>query len=135
MPAIPGLLASDSSAKSSSSRDRGAGGARSGLLSNNPYLGRSNLGPGAGTGEIESLAGSGGGVTSSSGGGRSGRSGGGAAAASGGGGSSGAAGYTSVPTRRSSERSSTEDLLAGQEPSYVGVLLHPRRSLRVVNRD
>lgn len=34
-----------------------------------------------------------------------------------------------------SQRSSTEDLLAGQEPSYLGVLLNPRRSLRVVNRD
>ena len=34
-----------------------------------------------------------------------------------------------------SVRSSTEDLLAGQEPSYLGVLLNPRRSLRVVNRD
>lgn len=36
---------------------------------------------------------------------------------------------------RTSARSSTEDLLAGQEPSYLGVLLNPRRSLRVVNRD
>ncbi|KAI7693955.1 hypothetical protein KC353_g18324, partial [Hortaea werneckii] len=34
-----------------------------------------------------------------------------------------------------SERSSTEDLLAGQEPTFVGVLLNPRRSLKVVNRD
>lgn len=31
--------------------------------------------------------------------------------------------------------SSTEDLLAGQEPSFLGVVLNPRRSLRVVNRD
>ena len=31
--------------------------------------------------------------------------------------------------------SSTEDLLTGQEPSFMGVLLNPRRSLRVVNRD
>lgn len=40
--------------------------------------------------------------------------------------------------RRSSEHSSTEDLLAGQEPSFWGargVLLNPRRSLRVINRD
>jgi len=29
---------------------------------------------------------------------------------------------------------SQEDLLAGFEPSYWGVLLHPRRSLRVINR-
>ena len=45
-------------------------------------------------------------------------------------------GYRSVG--RSSDEgnhSSVEDLLGGMEPSFVGVLLHPRRSLRVVNRD
>jgi hypothetical protein len=31
--------------------------------------------------------------------------------------------------------SSTEDLLAGQEPTFVGVLMRPMRSLRVVNKD
>ena len=31
--------------------------------------------------------------------------------------------------------SSLEDLMNGQEPSFVGVLLNPRRSLRVINRD
>lgn len=31
--------------------------------------------------------------------------------------------------------SSTEDLLGGKEPTFVGVMLHPRRSLRVINRD
>ena len=31
--------------------------------------------------------------------------------------------------------SSTEDLMAGQEPSFLGVMLNPRRSLRVINRD
>jgi hypothetical protein len=31
--------------------------------------------------------------------------------------------------------SSTEDLLAGQQPTFVGVLLRPMRSLRVVNKD
>jgi len=31
--------------------------------------------------------------------------------------------------------SSTEDLMVGSEPSFVGVLLNPRRSLRVINRD
>lgn len=39
---------------------------------------------------------------------------------------------------RSSEDSSSEDLLAGQEPTFWGtrgVLLNPRRSLRVINRD
>lgn len=40
--------------------------------------------------------------------------------------------------RRSSVGSSTDDLLAGQEPAFWGtrgVLLNPRRSLRVINRD
>ncbi|KAF2495569.1 hypothetical protein BU16DRAFT_393241 [Lophium mytilinum] len=40
--------------------------------------------------------------------------------------------------RRSSAESSTEDLLMGQEPTFWGtrgVLLNPRRSLRVINRD
>lgn len=40
--------------------------------------------------------------------------------------------------RRSSEGSVTEDLLDGSEPSFWGtrgVLLNPRRSLRVINRD
>lgn len=40
--------------------------------------------------------------------------------------------------RRSSVGSVTEDLLDGQEPSFWGtrgVLLNPRRSLRVINRD
>ena len=30
-------------------------------------------------------------------------------------------------------RHSSQDLLSGQEPSFVGIMLHPRRSLRVVN--
>ena len=37
--------------------------------------------------------------------------------------------------RDSTANSSTDDLLTGQEPSFMGVLLNPRRSLRVVNRD
>jgi hypothetical protein len=40
--------------------------------------------------------------------------------------------------RRSSEGSVHDDLLSGQEPSFWGtrgVLLNPRRSLRVINRD
>ncbi|KAL1629545.1 hypothetical protein SLS54_001294 [Diplodia seriata] len=40
--------------------------------------------------------------------------------------------------RRSGSVSSTDDLLAGSEPSFWGtrgVLLNPRRSLRVINRD
>lgn len=36
---------------------------------------------------------------------------------------------------RGSANSSTEDLMAGQEPTFLGVLLSPRRSLRVINRD
>jgi Kelch motif len=35
----------------------------------------------------------------------------------------------------STANSSTEDLMSGQEPSFLGVFLNPRRSLRVVNRD
>ncbi|KAL8782225.1 MAG: hypothetical protein Q9213_005591 [Squamulea squamosa] len=35
----------------------------------------------------------------------------------------------------SSVNSSSDDLIMGQEPSFVGVLLNPRRSLRVINRD
>jgi hypothetical protein len=35
----------------------------------------------------------------------------------------------------STANSSTDDLMTGQEPSFVGVLLNPRRSLRVINRD
>ncbi|KAL8729174.1 MAG: hypothetical protein Q9166_004913 [cf. Caloplaca sp. 2 TL-2023] len=35
----------------------------------------------------------------------------------------------------STANSSSEDLMIGQEPSFVGVLLNPRRSLRVINRD
>ena len=37
--------------------------------------------------------------------------------------------------RRTSDESGTDDLLAGQQPTFVGVMLNPRRSLRVVNRD
>ena len=37
--------------------------------------------------------------------------------------------------RDSVANSSTDDLMSGQEPSFVGVLLNPRRSLRVINRD
>ena len=37
--------------------------------------------------------------------------------------------------RTGSQGSSTEDLLAGKEPTFVGVMLNPRRSLRVINRD
>jgi len=33
-----------------------------------------------------------------------------------------------------SQADSHEDLMEGMEPSYFGVLLHPRRSLRVINR-
>jgi hypothetical protein len=45
--------------------------------------------------------------------------------------------YAAIPavTGGSSTASSTEDLMAGQEPSFLGVMLNPRRSLRVINRD
>lgn len=50
----------------------------------------------------------------------------------------GGAGGTDALGRKSSVGSSTDDLLEGQEPSFWGVngvLLNPRRSLRVINRD
>ena len=45
--------------------------------------------------------------------------------------------YRNVPGGAGSATaaSSTEDLMAGQEPTFLGVMLNPRRSLRVVNRD
>ncbi|KAK4943459.1 hypothetical protein LTR10_016950 [Elasticomyces elasticus] len=45
--------------------------------------------------------------------------------------------YRNVPggAGTATAASSTEDLMAGQEPSFLGVVLNPRRSLRVVNRD
>lgn len=98
VPAIPGLLASDS-AKTSSDRGNLRG----------PNLFNSESASQAGT-----SSGYSGGQTSSS-----------APAV--------ASGYQSV--RRESDQSSTQDLMSGQEPTFVGVLLNPRRSLRVVNRD
>ncbi|KAF2477780.1 uncharacterized protein BDR25DRAFT_299575 [Lindgomyces ingoldianus] len=55
-------------------------------------------------------------------------------------GATGAAGGSGTDAlgRRSSVGSSTDDLLDGQEPAFWGsrgVLLNPRRSLRVINRD
>lgn len=56
----------------------------------------------------------------------------------------GSSGYASVPSgiglmpsggANSEAGSSAEDLMRGVEPSFVGVLLNPRRSLRVINRD
>lgn len=47
-------------------------------------------------------------------------------------GSSGGGAQGSAPSEGGS---STEDLLDGSEPTFVGVMLHPRRSLRVINRD
>lgn len=40
-----------------------------------------------------------------------------------------------VQTGRATANSSTDDLLAGQEPTFLGVMLNPRRSLRVINKD
>lgn len=43
---------------------------------------------------------------------------------------------TATPLQRtSSETGETEDLLAGHEPTFLGIVLAPRRSLRVINRD
>jgi len=43
---------------------------------------------------------------------------------------------TATPLRRtSSETGEMEDLLAGHEPTFLGIVLAPRRSLRVINRD
>ena len=55
-------------------------------------------------------------------------------------GASSGSGYTSIPVQppmggNSTANSSTDDLMAGQEPSFLGVMLNPRRSLRVINRD
>ncbi|KAI9813301.1 MAG: hypothetical protein M1827_004243 [Pycnora praestabilis] len=55
-------------------------------------------------------------------------------------GASSGSGYASIPVYppvggNSTANSSTEDLMAGQEPSFLGVMLSPRKSLRVINRD
>ena len=56
----------------------------------------------------------------------------------------GTSGFSSVPPipgvhppvgGNSTANSSSEDLMSGAEPTFVGVLLNPRRSLRVINRD
>lgn len=107
-PAIPGLWTTTSdSAKSSSDRRRGAGG-----LEGQPFLPA-----GEGSSQHGSHAKSSG--PTSSGPARS----------------SNRAGQSVEQGTTSSARSSTEDLLAGHEPTFVGVLLNPRRSLKVVNRD
>ena len=41
----------------------------------------------------------------------------------------------SIPGGSGTANSSTDDLIAGQAPTFVGVMLNPRRSLRVINRD
>jgi Kelch motif len=41
----------------------------------------------------------------------------------------------SVSGGMATARSSTDDLMEGQEPTFLGVLLSPRRSLKVINRD
>ena len=110
-PAIPGLWTTTSeSAKSSSDRRREGG--------RNGAEGQPFLGAGVG-GEAISQSGSGNANSAGqpSGSGRTGQ------------------GQGGDNRTGSSARSSTEDLLAGQEPTFVGVLLNPRRSLKVVNRD
>jgi hypothetical protein len=46
-----------------------------------------------------------------------------------------AAGADGLHGDQASMGSSTEDLLAGHEPSFISVVLSPRRTLRVINRD
>jgi hypothetical protein len=99
VPAIVGLLATDSASKSSSDRRRTDGVTWT-------------------TSEDASVSG------------RYGRPH--ADSASGGRPSASQGGSTYQSVRRSS---SSDDLLAGREPTFVGVLLNPRRSLRVVNHD
>lgn len=97
LPAIPGLLASDS-ARSSSDRRVAAGGMKISTETSSQSGGV----PSAPSGTNASGSGS---------------------------------GSAYQPLRRGSSHDSTEDLMADQEPTFVGILLNPRRSLRVVNRD
>lgn len=50
-------------------------------------------------------------------------------------GAGGLHGWPGGTSDRASASSSTEDLLAGHEPSFISVILSPRRTLRVINRD
>ncbi|KAI9787053.1 MAG: hypothetical protein M1816_007724 [Peltula sp. TS41687] len=54
-----------------------------------------------------------------------------------GGSSSGGQPSTGTPPRiyGGSANSSSSDLISGQQPSFLGIVLSPRRSLRVINRD
>ena len=102
---IPGLWASDSETAYASERSKFAGNYYDGT---NSHVGSSAKFSGVGTqGDTASSAAAGGVV--------------------------GGSGFASA--RRSSEISDTEDLLADHEPTFVGVMLNPRRSLRVINRD
>ena len=49
----------------------------------------------------------------------------------------GAAGYNSLREGSTAGDSGVDDddLLAGKEPTFLGTMLAPRRSLRVINRD
>jgi hypothetical protein len=50
-------------------------------------------------------------------------------------GGAGLHGWPGGTSDRASMTSSTEDLIAGHEPSFISVILSPRRTLRVINRD
>jgi hypothetical protein len=50
-------------------------------------------------------------------------------------GGAGMHGWPGGTSDRASVGSSTEDLIAGHEPSFISVILSPRRTLRVINRD
>ncbi|CAK3910703.1 1,3-beta-glucanosyltransferase gel3 [Lecanosticta acicola] len=117
VPAIPGLLPSDNAASSRNtpshpSSSQGAGfGPWAAINSENASFhsrGESGGGGGGSTGLL---------------------------GAAGAGTAVGGAGYSSL--RRGSEGSDAqdEDLLGGREPTFIGVMLNPRKSLRVVNQD
>ncbi|KAK0932738.1 hypothetical protein LTR29_015696 [Friedmanniomyces endolithicus] len=110
VPAIPGLLASDS-AKTSSDRPPTTSAATAQVWSASESASQagSNARSGYSAGQTSS------GIRPAGVGGVAG------------------AGYQSL--RRDSDRSSMEDILDTHEPTFVGVLLNPRRSLKVVNRD
>lgn len=95
LPAIPGLLPTNESGKTSSERKS----------EGSPYYSGSGNGSGEGSSRGQRYPDSG----------------------------EGSGNGSSHPSDR--RGSSTEDLLAGREPTFVGVLLNPRRSLRVVNKD
>jgi len=99
LPAIPGLLATDSAKNSADTRRE------------QPFWNSDTNSQSAST---QAQSGYSGGQTSSSG-------------------RAAAGGYQNV--RRDSDVSSAEEIFNTHEPTFVGVMLNPRRSLKVINRD